>query len=125
MSQSTNITDLNEEFSDDLFSQYYDEIFRTFPLPINIQDHEDQGVSDEDIVEMKMKWIVECFVEKIKSKSKMKEMVGPILDLVSSGKERENVIKNMGNIKIMLKHCEIQEVVPLMTETIMRALWHK
>jgi hypothetical protein len=74
---------------------------------------------------MKMKWIVECFVQKVKSKSKMKEMAGPILDLVSSGKERENVIKNMGNIKIMLKHCEIQEVVPLMTETIMLALWHK
>lgn len=123
MSQTTEFTDLNEQFPNELFEQYYDEIFRQFPLPINIHLQEDQEVSDEEIVEMKVKWIIEYFVARVRTKPKIKEMIDPILDLGGSGKSKEKIFKNIGNIKIMLKHCETQEIAPLITETIFQALW--
>ena len=80
-------------------------------------------MSDEEIVEMKVKWIIEYFVAKVRMKSKIKKMIDPILDLGGSGKSKEKIFKNIGNIKIMLKHCETQEIAPLITETIFQALW--
>lgn len=89
MSQETNCTNLNEELDDRLFTQYYDEIFRQFPLPINLEIQKEEDISDFQIVQMKIKWIIEYFVHHIKYKAKIKEMLGNILDMSEGARNRE------------------------------------
>lgn len=105
MSIYTNSTDLNEEFDASMFENYYDEIFSQFPLLIGAEPLEKVTISDSDIVQMKLKWVIEYFTRKISFKRNVKKMIDPILELASQVKNRDKTFKNLGHLRIMLKHC--------------------
>ena len=76
-----------------------------------------------DIVRLKIRWIIEYFVAHTTFKSRIKEMLEPLLDLAANARNREKLVKNVGNLRIMLKHCDIREIQPLLIETAFQAVW--
>jgi hypothetical protein len=123
MSQSTNFSEFNEELDERLFQQYYDEIFREFPLPIVTHQIEEATITDVEIVRLKLRWIIEYFVAHTTYKTRIKEMLGPLLDLAANTSNREKLLKNVGNLRIMVKHCDIEEIHPLLVETVFQSVW--
>ena len=76
-----------------------------------------------DIVKMKLKFIIEYFSSHISYKNKIKKMMGSILDVASQTKEEKKTVKNIGHLKIMLKHCDMKDIHPFLTETIYSAIF--
>jgi len=81
MSQYTNCTDLNEEFDGNLFKEYHDQLFQRIPLPLEVDPPKKDKTTDEDIVFMKCKWLIEYLTESLSFKAQVKGMVGKLLDL--------------------------------------------
>ena len=80
-------------------------------------------MTDMDIVKMKLKFIIEYFSSHISYKNKIKKMMGSILDVASQTKEEKKTVKNIGHLKIMLKHCDMKDIHPFLTETIYSAIF--
>ena len=45
-------------------------------------------------------------------------MIGPLLDIASQTKDEKHSFKKIGNLKVVLKHCEIKDVHSVLSETI-------
>ena len=57
-------------------------------------------------------------------------MTGPILDLASQSNNKTLLFKNVGHLRVMLKHCDLKDVRPFLTQTIYQTMvhdpnWHK
>lgn len=71
-----------------------------------------------DIAKMKLKWIIEYFSSSVVHKCKVRKMIGPLLDIASQTKDEKYSFKKIGNLKVVLKHCEIKDVHSVLSETI-------
>lgn len=67
---------------------------------------------------MKIKWLIDYFVKLIRFKGQFQKMIQPITDISHNTVASKKIIKNLCNIKVMLKHCALDEISSLMTETI-------
>ena len=74
-----------------------------------------------DITLIKLKWLIEHFTSNISFKNQIKKMMGHLLDIASQTKDQKNLMKNVGHLNVMLKHCEIKDIHPYLTETIYSA----
>ena len=123
MSQNTNYTDLNEDLDGDLFKEYYDELFRQIPLPLSIDLPKTDKITDEAVVVMKCKWLIEYLTETLTYKTQAKGMVKVLLDLASERKNKDKIFKNIGHLKVMLKdtNCEMEHLHSFIALTIFMA----
>ena len=76
------------------------------------------------IVQMKLKWIIEFFCSHA-NKSQAKKMIEPLLDIASQTKNSKNAFKNIGHLRVMLKHCEVKDIQPYLSETIFTTIASK
>lgn len=118
MSQETINTNLSDCFRNEPIEDYFDDIFKEIPLNISVNPAPEQSVSDIDILENRIRWFIEHMVGQIKYKAQMKRMLLPIMEIAQTVQTKDKIFRNVLNLKIMLKHSEIKDIVPLMTETI-------
>lgn len=118
MSQETINTNLSDCFHNEPIEDYFDDIFKEIPLNVSVNPAPEQSVSDIDILENRIRWFIEHMVGQIKYKAQMKRMLLPIMEIAQTVQTKDKIFRNVLNLKIMLKHSEIKDIVPLMTETI-------
>ena len=114
MSQSTQQTILGFDECDP--TSYHDIIFSQ--LPIELHADIQQSSNSEQAV-LKLRWLIEYLVGTIRYKSKVKEMMKAMTDISLDSQAKPQVLKRLCQIKTMFKHCQLAEIAPLLTDTLL------
>jgi hypothetical protein len=83
--------------------------------------HEDER-KDTQMAVLKLRWLIEYLVKQIRFKSKMKEMMNPLTEISLSSQSKEAVLKKLCHLKAMVKHCEISQIAPLLSDIVLLAI---
>lgn len=50
-------------------------------------------------------------------------MLDPIMELSEQAENKDKIIKNICHMRVMLKHCQIQDIYKIMAETVFMAIF--
>ena len=69
---------------------------------------------------MKLRMILEHLGGQVIHKSHWKRILKTLLEVAHSNQFKDDVVMNVAKMNVMLNHCEAKQIVPILTETILK-----